>query len=325
MSDHDLHLYMRQLTSELAAEYERIRVRTGEDPGTAGDQGEENWAHLLRSWLPSSYHVVTKGRLLAHDGSASGQVDVIVLRPSYPPVLRDKKLYLLGGVAAVFECKTTLRSQHLSVAAGRCKQVKQLTAGNTLEGSPWKEVRGGVIYGLLAHSHEWQQAASTPNVNVTGALQRDLLQVVDHPRELIDLVCVADLATWHSSVMTMHPRMFANRDLWAAVRDRNGYPDDGGVAGLFIEQLALSEEPEPLPAPVGVALATLYQRLAQVDPSLRPIADYVRMANLYGPGSGSGRVWPLDVFSEPVALKLRTGHITDAEGEHWGEWQSMFF
>jgi len=34
---------------EIEEEYNRIRKRAYEDPGTAGDQGEENWAELLRS------------------------------------------------------------------------------------------------------------------------------------------------------------------------------------------------------------------------------------------------------------------------------------
>ena len=41
---HDLHDFMQQLSDEMAAEYDRIQKRAAEDPGTAGDQGEENWA-----------------------------------------------------------------------------------------------------------------------------------------------------------------------------------------------------------------------------------------------------------------------------------------
>lgn len=93
---------MSQISDDIAAEYKRIRARAAEDPGTAGDQGEENWATLLRGWLPSQYQVVTKGRLISHNGTTSPQVDVIVLKPSYPPKLLDKKLYLAAGVAAAF-------------------------------------------------------------------------------------------------------------------------------------------------------------------------------------------------------------------------------
>ena len=45
MSDtqpHDLHTFMEQVTREIASEYKRIYTRAAEDPGTAGDEGEEN-------------------------------------------------------------------------------------------------------------------------------------------------------------------------------------------------------------------------------------------------------------------------------------------
>ena len=45
---HDLYDFMRQISAEMSAEYNRIQMRATEDPGTAGDQGEENWAELLR-------------------------------------------------------------------------------------------------------------------------------------------------------------------------------------------------------------------------------------------------------------------------------------
>ena len=64
---HDLYEFMQQNSVEMAAEYERIQMRATEDPGTAGDQGEENWAELLRDWLPRTYEVVTKGRIRVQD------------------------------------------------------------------------------------------------------------------------------------------------------------------------------------------------------------------------------------------------------------------
>ena len=44
---HDLYDFMRQVSAEMSAEYDRIQMRATEDPGTAGDQGEENWAELF--------------------------------------------------------------------------------------------------------------------------------------------------------------------------------------------------------------------------------------------------------------------------------------
>lgn len=109
---HDLFDFMRAATREMQEDYERIQKRAVEDPGTAGDQGEEDWKRLLTNWLPPMYQVVTKGRILSAEGIASPQVDVLVLHPAYPRKLLDKKLYLAGGVAAAFECKLTLRNRH---------------------------------------------------------------------------------------------------------------------------------------------------------------------------------------------------------------------
>ncbi|MFF8021546.1 DUF6602 domain-containing protein [Streptomyces sp. NPDC007896] len=58
-------------------EYERIRLRATEDPGTAGDEGEENWASLFRKWLPGDLQITTKGRVLCGNGDTTDQVDIV--------------------------------------------------------------------------------------------------------------------------------------------------------------------------------------------------------------------------------------------------------
>jgi hypothetical protein len=108
----------------MIAEYERIFARTTQDPGTAGDDGEENWATVLRRWLPAGFTVVTKGRILFTDKTASPQVDVVVLRSGYPDRLLTKKLYLSSGVLAAFECKNTLKLEHIGKAAATAALLK---------------------------------------------------------------------------------------------------------------------------------------------------------------------------------------------------------
>lgn len=136
MEPHDIHNFVIQSQRLIEAEYARIRRRAAEDPGTAGDQGEENWASLLKEWLPSYFHIVTKGRILTHTGYASPQVDVLVLLPSYPKILLDKKLYLAGGVAAAFECKTTLKAEHISPAMKTASKIRQNLPKR--KGTPYK-------------------------------------------------------------------------------------------------------------------------------------------------------------------------------------------
>ena len=137
-----------------------------EDPGTAGDQGEENWAELLRGWLPRTYEVVTKGRIISQDGQVSPQVDVLVLKGIYPKQLIDEgqKIYLAAGVAAAFECKTTLTTKYIEKTMENCVKIKSLYP--IREGTPYKELHTPIVYGLLAHSHSWKKPNSTPKKNI---------------------------------------------------------------------------------------------------------------------------------------------------------------
>jgi hypothetical protein len=144
MANPDLYNFMKQLQAELASEYKRIQRRVREDPGTAGDEGEENWATLLRNWLPPGYQIVTKGRIVGHDGLSSPQVDVLVLHPAYPRHLLHKKHYLAGGVVAAFECKLTLRAEHLMKAFETCAIVKNLVPKRT--GTPYRELHQAILF-----------------------------------------------------------------------------------------------------------------------------------------------------------------------------------
>jgi hypothetical protein len=156
---HDFFDFMNSVKSNMAAEYDRIRRRSTDDPGTAGDEAEENWADFLRSWLPANYPVVTKGRILNTKGIASPQVDILVLRPNYPLALRDKKHYFAGGVLAAFECKLTLRRADLKKAFSNAVFIKSLWP--IRKGNPYDELHQPIIYGLLAHSHEWKGSKKT--------------------------------------------------------------------------------------------------------------------------------------------------------------------
>ena len=52
------------------------------------------------------------------------------------------------------------------------------------------------LYGLLAQSHEWKNPHSTPKDNVTEKLLESDKSYVSHPRECLDLLCVADIDAW---------------------------------------------------------------------------------------------------------------------------------
>ena len=216
---HDLHDFMRQLSQDMAAEYDRIQKRAVEDPGTAGDQGEENWAELLRGWLPRTFEVVTKGRIINADGRTSPQVDILVLKDVYPEKLLNKKLYLAAGVAAAFECKTTLKASHIEKAVKTCAEIKGLYAAR--EGTPYRELHAPIVYGLLAHSHSWKQPNSTPEENVLQKLRLSDVYFALHPRLGLDLLCVADLGAWVLAKITFIPEISSSESRASPERYQN--------------------------------------------------------------------------------------------------------
>ncbi|SPU47940.1 Uncharacterised protein [Brevundimonas diminuta] len=311
MPEHDLHTFMSQITSDMASEYERIYARAAEDPGTAGDQGEENWATLFRDWLPATYHVQTKGRLISHDGRMSPQVDVVVLKPNYPKKLLEKKTWLAGGVAAAFECKTTLTAAHVTESVRRCAAFKELFAPRS--GTPRTELRSPLIYGLLAHSHSWKGPNSDPVGNVQRALD-NAAPSVSHPRLEMDVLCVADLATWRGMIMTRYEASWSPQSI--ALNKAFGAPY-GPITSMNCSSLGSDNQTTTF-QPVGALIEKLTKGLAWEDPSARDLADYFRLTHMGGSGMGNMRPWPLTTYSPEVASEIAKGSLKN--GGFWDDW-----
>jgi hypothetical protein len=288
---HDLHFFMRQIANDIAVDYERIHQRSKEDHGTAGAQGEKEWAELLANWLPSTYHVVLGGRIISADGEMSPQVDIAVLKPSYPRALLREKIWLACGIAAVFECKNTLKVEHVIDNIERCKKIKAMFPREVSDDAE-QELRSPIICGLLAHSHSWKGVNSKPLEIVGNALLKGAYEA-SHPSELIDVVCVADLATWNNWHFSGHPPPFG--DQGKAIR--LFYGGDWGV-DTWINCAAVHQEPQSTHfQPVGAALAHITERLSHRDSSVADLAEYFRKANLFGSGRAGVRYWPQSVHS----------------------------
>lgn len=315
-NNHDLYDFMQQLSTEMASEYKRIQKRATEDPGTAGDQGEENWAELLRDWLPRNYEVVTKGRIISQDGVTSPQIDVLVLNEAYPKKLLNKKLYLAAGVVAAFECKITLKAADIVKAIENCVKIKSLYADRT--GTPYKELHSPIIYGLLAHSHVWKGDASTPEQNIENKLWEVDQSVITHPRKQLDLLCVADLAAWTSSVMTfLGPSQIKDWSKMAPI-----YGSNGSATTSYIVHSHSHEQQVEQFTPIGVLISYLSQKIAWEDSSLRGLADYYRLANIAGSGKGKMRKWPSSIYSDEIRSRIEAGCLSN--GKSWDEWSVTF-
>lgn len=288
MADHDLVTFLSGATKELEREYERIRARATEDPGTAGDQGEENWKELLELWLPESYKVVTKGRLIDTKGNSSPQIDVLVLHPNYPKFLRNKKHYLVDGVVAAFECKTTLRSKHISEAMRTALKVKKLVTPRN--GTPYADLNTELVYGLLAHSSDISKDSAKARLAIDKSLREAEEQNIEHPKFAMDLLCVANLVT-----CTYVKRSYLGIQ-------------GGRLSNQVLETFySLCPHPSlawPRPAtPIGVMLTELFWRLAWEDQSLQRLARYFG-AVLSKAGAGTGiRKWDASAFSKATMLQ----------------------
>ena len=313
---HDLLELMKQVTDEMASDYDRIRRRSREDPGTAGDQGEADWANLLKEWLPPTLQIVTKGRIIGSDSTAvSPQIDVLVLKDAYPKKMLDKKLYLVSGVAAAFECKTTLRSDHITKAVKTAGKIKRLSQYR--DGSPYTELHSPVIYGLLAHSHTWVQDNSRPEQNVTKKLLKEDRLSVTHPRNCLDLICAADLGMWASWKKTFYPP--------SEFATLSGYGKNGAATSSYAAFTRHHNTENGHFTPIGSLIAYLSRRLAWEIPSLRQIADYYYKISLTGGGIIHERKWTSAIYSDSIRQRVEQGRLTPAGLGVWDEWSNAFF
>ncbi len=325
MKQHDIHDFVISSQKDIEQEYARIRKRAPEDPGTAGDQGEENWASLLRSWLPSYFQIVTKGRIITESGYTSPQIDVLVLHPSYPRILLDKKLYMSGGVAAAFECKLTLTAKHVKTAVQTCAEIRRNLPKR--KGSPYKELTSTIIYGLLAHSHSWKSQRSRPIKNIETALMEADEKYARHPIECMDLLTVADLATWIMMKDTYtSPKLPYYNEEFIRLYGPNGYASSGfvccGKGDPGIETRAWHEIQKDYFSPLGVLLSGLFSRLAWSWPDMRPIEEYFRKVNLMGRGGGVSRLWGLEIYSDEIQDRVYNGRLSN--GIPFDEWSVAF-
>lgn len=299
-SVNDLRSFIEAANREMSLEYERICARSTEDPGTAGDEGESNWAELLRQWLPAHYHITTKGRVLSWDGVASHQVDVVILRPEYPPALLKKKVYLSSGVVAVFECKLTLRRRDVSKAVRRAAEFQRAQAFK--QGTPREDLFSHITYGLLAHSSDIPGRKDDQDP-ISISLWNAAEEHVQHPRELLDLICVADRQAW-----------FATKHVFRGPRS-----NDPASHVIHTSQMEASRSDAAASRhlPVGAFLTKALNRLTLEDHRLAAIAGAMNAGGLVPAASGRVRQWEVDCLSPAVRAQLSSHPRSKYTFEDW--------
>ena len=189
------------------------------------------------------------------------------------------------------------------------------------EGTPYKELHAPIVYGLLAHSHSWKGDNSTPEANIQKKLLESDKLHVSHPRECLDLLCVADLGTWISSKMTfVGPRVI--RDYESTAFSVCG--PEGAALSMYIGYTPSSDHQVEHFTPIGTLISYLSKRLAWEDQTLRDLADYYRLAGILGSGGGDFRHWSSSIYSESVRPHAETAPLLTGLASIWNEWSSIF-
>ncbi|MFG3004470.1 DUF6602 domain-containing protein [Streptomyces calvus] len=313
---HDLLDFMNEVSHELQFEYERITRRSKQDPGTAGDEGESLWKEILSGWLPRDLPVVTKGRILGADGNSSPQVDVLVLHSGYPEKLIAKKQYLAGGVLAAFECKLTLRKRDMAKIGENARAVRKIAA-RAKEDSPYAALHSPIIYGVLANSSEW---STREDVLKVDSVLAELFASHSQPQDVLDVMCIADLACWTRFVTVACGPPYWPADLWEKSRNLYGWPEEGAVHDQYSRWMKMEGVDDSAPNSIYVLISKLLRRIAWEIPQYRGLAEYWNIANVPGRSGGAGAVrnWPLFAMPDEIVQQVRLGGLTN--GVRWSPW-----
>jgi hypothetical protein len=168
--------------------------------------------------------------------------------------------------------------------------------------------------GLLAHSQSLGKGRKSWKLYDTVEKYQD--KCSDHPRELLDVICVADAAT-----IVLGKAVLVGNDL---TKDELEELKNLGVRAAVAAMYTIQDEEKPNSKlaidDTGAILAGLvYEltvRLAFEDEAIRPWADHLSNLGFYG---GIGRPFYCldDVLSEPVRKRL---NLKGGEADRWSKW-----
>jgi len=306
---------MRKISKDMAMEYGRILKRAKEDPGTAGDEGEESWAELLRNWLPATYHVVTKGRILFADDTATPQIDILVLTPNYPLHLRNKKMYFAGGVVAAFECKLTLRASHLRELLRTSEVIK---SGSVAGSNPYEALNSPILYGLLSHSHSWTKKIPVSN-QIFGVMKKLVASSgfdFEKARLYPDLVCISD-----TGIFCYGKSFIFSEDAEGDEKEILSEAKANAVLSLSYNAYWSDDESSWMYGTVhGTLISFVMQKLAYYDVGLRSLTSYFKDTDIDAASIGFVSSTGIDLEEGVVERYFEAGGASN----YWNPWGKNF-
>ncbi|GAA2567340.1 hypothetical protein GCM10010409_50610 [Mycolicibacterium diernhoferi] len=242
------------------------------------------WRRFLQGWLPPHYEIGTRKYLVLEepvDGSIySSEVDLVVFHPAYPKQLRERSEVLVSGVVAAFSVKGQLKVSDLRAAIEEARRVRR--GIGIRHGKVIGELRSPLVYGVLANTHQLRRSAGEKTLDL---LQTSAEDSGVHPREMLDIVCIADVDCW----------------------TREGTASRTASAESYVDLwMGTSGSPEATHAvPVASLVTALWAKLAARDPELDPIAHGLHRTRTAGTTSGAGLGRPMDgLISHELMLQI---------------------
>lgn len=275
------------IQEEIAHDYDDAQLTHKEDIQRSGHEGESTWADLLAKWLPPAYGVGLRKYIIGSDETVTPfETDLVIFEPAYPQHLRYRAKVHAGGIAAAFSVKLTARQRHFREIADWSKSLAELSQIDitTVEG----QLLSGIPTGFLAHSHDFGEE---PVKKLAAGFDR-MADLARHPRDLVDLVCVADTGT-----------LTCTR---AAYLPMSQFTP--GASDFVMSSYITMDDVREYGA-VAHFIVALYKLLGERDPSMKKLAKELAQATETGQGSGTQRKWDPKVVYDENFLKDRSHHL----------------
>jgi hypothetical protein len=184
-------------------------------------------------------------------------------------------------------------------------------------GSTFDELFSPILYGILAHSHCWKNSKSrSPVFHLIGE-KNTAYQEINHPRDALDLICVADLGTLSVNKLIL-PSNESSAENHSEIIQL-GY--NQWIPRIHLPEFIENDLDFPNPNPIGIMVYSLLSRLAWEDKNIRRLANYYRAILNSGVGSTLDVTWPLEILSDEARKQLQCQDLTE---KHWDK-SSKFF
>lgn len=188
-------------------------------------------------------------------------------------------------------------------------------------GNPFDELHQPPYFGLLAHSYHRKKKGANGQRKLFDYISEYETTYCDHPREMLDIICIADIATY-TLTKTVCVGPHTSEDVKRLFQD---YDVEEGVETCYLGHAEIPDSVYDVKGDLfGTLVFEITTAMAYEDQSLRTFADYLGRVGVYG-GIGRPVFWDSSVLSEPVLKRLAVeGYTEPYKHNTWPKWAEAF-